>query len=55
MTDALTGLDHWRSLAAAQQPEWPDPAALRAAAAAGLPEGARRLLVRPYGPGDPLG
>ena len=32
-----------------------DPAVLRAAAAAGLPEGARRLLVRPYGPQDPLG
>ena len=31
------------------------PAALREAAAAGLPEGARRLLVRPYGASDPLG
>ncbi|PPK95190.1 NADP-dependent 3-hydroxy acid dehydrogenase YdfG [Kineococcus xinjiangensis] len=31
------------------------PQALRAAASAGLPEGARRLLVRPYGPSDPLG
>ena len=30
------------------------PESLRAAVAAGLPEGARRLLVRPYGPGDPL-
>ncbi|HEY6744792.1 MAG TPA: 3-deoxy-7-phosphoheptulonate synthase class II [Mycobacteriales bacterium] len=28
------GLDTWRTLPAAQQPEWPDPAALRAAAAA---------------------
>ncbi|HEV7654925.1 MAG TPA: 3-deoxy-7-phosphoheptulonate synthase class II [Mycobacteriales bacterium] len=28
------GLDAWRSLPAAQQPEWPDAAALRAAAAA---------------------
>ncbi|GAA4972238.1 SDR family oxidoreductase [Kineococcus glutinatus] len=30
------------------------PAALREAAARGLPDGARRLLVRPYGPRDPL-
>ena len=30
----LDGLDHWRTLPAAQQPEWPDPAALRAASAA---------------------
>jgi 3-deoxy-7-phosphoheptulonate synthase len=28
------GLDHWRDLPAGQQPDWPDPAALRAAAAA---------------------
>ena len=34
MTDLLPGLDHWRTLPAAQQPEWPDPAALRAASAA---------------------
>ncbi|MCW2596386.1 MAG: 3-deoxy-7-phosphoheptulonate synthase, partial [Jatrophihabitans sp.] len=27
-----TGLDAWRSLPAAQQPEWPDPTALREAA-----------------------
>ena len=33
MTDVSTGLDTWRTLPAAQQPEWPDPAALRAAAA----------------------
>ena len=30
------------------------PQSLRAAVAAGLPPGARRLLVRPYGPQDPL-
>ena len=30
---APDGIDRWRSLPAAQQPEWPDPAALRAAAA----------------------
>ena len=33
MTDTAAGLDTWRTLPAAQQPEWPDPAALRAAAA----------------------
>ena len=27
------GLDAWRTLPAGQQPDWPDPAALRAAAA----------------------
>ena len=31
--DRATGPDSWRSLPAAQQPDWPDPAALRAAAA----------------------
>jgi len=33
VTDASTGLDAWRALPAAQQPDWPDPAAVRAAAA----------------------
>ena len=38
-TDPVDGLDAWRALPAAQQPQWPDDAALRAAALtlAGLP------------------
>ena len=34
MSDGSSGLDRWRQLDAAQQPDWPDPAALRAVAAA---------------------
>jgi len=45
MSDRSSGLDQWRELPAAQQPDWPDPAALRAVAAAlsALPP-----LVVPY-------
>ncbi len=45
MSDGAPGLDHWRELPAGQQPDWPDPAALRevAAALAALPP-----LVVPY-------
>jgi 3-deoxy-7-phosphoheptulonate synthase len=34
MSDGSSGLDLWRELPADQQPDWPDPAALRAVAAA---------------------
>src|SRR5215204_6841767 len=34
MSDRSSGLDRWRDLPAAQQPDWPDPGALRAVAAA---------------------
>ncbi|MFL6129869.1 MAG: class II 3-deoxy-7-phosphoheptulonate synthase [Mycobacteriales bacterium] len=45
MSDCSSGLDRWRELPAAQQPDWPDPPALRAVAAAlsALPP-----LVVPY-------
>jgi 3-deoxy-7-phosphoheptulonate synthase len=45
VSDGSSGLDQWRELPAAQQPDWPDPAALRAVAAAlsALPP-----LVVPY-------
>ena len=49
----LAGLDAWRELPAAQQPDWPDPAALAAAvgrAGRGAAAGVRRRVRRAAGP-----